>query len=189
MSLTVIVATRFDLASAWLGKEHTLMPDQCLNMHPALINFEVLALKRRESMCMYTVNPLVINEMQAKDVWLVTESGRGCRLDLTANFIQRSRIYAYGELWLSHCDGLEEVELIPPDVNMTAKQFAPMYDPKELPLDRNHMVCAHEALQYLLRMRRNHLTNLFQAGMGRNVKWHLMEARRKRLEVNTNDHS
>ncbi len=64
-----------------------------------------------------THSPLVVNELQPNEVSLVTRDPEGgtkvVRLSETKDFAERSRIYANGELWLSHADGNEEKDLVP----------------------------------------------------------------------------
>jgi predicted ATPase len=63
-----------------------------------------------------THSPLVINELQAHEVTIVTrnpEKGTVCTpMMQTKNFKERSEVYALGELWLSYADGDFEKELV-----------------------------------------------------------------------------
>jgi hypothetical protein len=63
-----------------------------------------------------THNPLIINEMQACDVTLLTLNQNGqlkaTRMDHIANFADRIKGYALGELWLSYADGEKEEALL-----------------------------------------------------------------------------
>lgn len=66
-----------------------------------------------------THSPLVINELQAHEVSVVTrtkETGTQVRLlNQTPNFEERSRVYALGELWLSYANGIDEAPLLKGD--------------------------------------------------------------------------
>jgi predicted ATPase len=63
-----------------------------------------------------THSPLVVNELEPDEVSLVTRDPGGgtkvVRLRETKDFAERSRIYANGELWLSHADGDQEKDLV-----------------------------------------------------------------------------
>jgi predicted ATPase len=65
-----------------------------------------------------THSPLVVNELSGDQVTVVTRDGeRGTqvrRLSATANFEERSKVYAPGELWLSYANGLDERDLLVP---------------------------------------------------------------------------
>jgi predicted ATPase len=64
-----------------------------------------------------THSPLVVNELDADQVSLVTRDPKlGTtirRLHETKNYAERARVYANGELWLSHADGDREKDLVP----------------------------------------------------------------------------
>ena len=88
-------------------------------LHPSRIA-EVMRILRdvsnRGQIIVATHSPLVINELQADEVTLITRTPeRGTiatPLSKTKNFEQRSRIYALGELWLNYADGNFESELV-----------------------------------------------------------------------------
>jgi predicted ATPase len=88
-------------------------------LHPARIA-EVMRVLRDISsstqIVIATHSPLVINELQADEVTVITRTpARGTiatPLSRTKNFEQRSRVYALGELWLNYADGNVESELV-----------------------------------------------------------------------------
>ncbi|HET7502136.1 MAG TPA: AAA family ATPase [Kofleriaceae bacterium] len=88
-------------------------------LHPSRIA-EVMrvlrAVSNRTQVIVATHSPLVINELQADEVTLITRTPeRGTiatPLTATKNFAQRSRVYALGELWLNYADGDLESELV-----------------------------------------------------------------------------
>jgi len=91
-------------------------------LHPARIAevMKVLrAMSERMQIIVATHSPLVINELQAEEVTIVTrtpERGTICTpMTATKNFAERSKIYALGELWLSYADGELEKELVGDD--------------------------------------------------------------------------
>lgn len=99
-----------------------VIQDVTLGLHPTRVGPAVAQFKsecsgRSECTVMHTVNPLVANEMDAKDVWIVS-GNRGCKLSDTFNFSKRERIYANGELWLSYTDGNNEEDLFPDDTRV-----------------------------------------------------------------------
>jgi ABC-type Mn2+/Zn2+ transport system ATPase subunit len=88
-------------------------------LHPARIA-EVVRVLREISrtgvqVLVATHSPLVINEMEADEVSVLTrtqaEGTRVTRLKDTPNFEQRSKLYALGELWLSYANGIDEAPL------------------------------------------------------------------------------
>jgi predicted ATPase len=88
-------------------------------LHPARIA-EVLRVLRSISettqVVLATHSPLVINELKPEEVTVVTrtrEHGtKATPMTETANFAERSKVYALGELWLSYANGEDEAPLI-----------------------------------------------------------------------------
>jgi len=89
-------------------------------LHPARI-VEVMRILRSISeqgtqVVMATHSPLVVNEMRADEVSIITRAeAEGTKVTLmkdTANFAKRSSVYALGELWLSFADGVAEAPLL-----------------------------------------------------------------------------
>jgi predicted ATPase len=88
-------------------------------LHPARI-VEVMRVLRELSkttqIIIATHSPLVVNELEPHEVSVVTRSReKGTRATLikdTANFEERSKVYALGELWLSYANGIDEAPLI-----------------------------------------------------------------------------
>lgn len=88
-------------------------------LHPARIA-DIMRILREISqttqVVLATHSPLVINEMQGDEVTLVTrdpEKGTQVRrLSETPNFVERSKVYALGELWLSYANGVDEAPLL-----------------------------------------------------------------------------
>jgi predicted ATPase len=88
-------------------------------LHPARIQ-EVMGIMREISketqVVIATHSSLVINEMQGDEVSVVTRRPEeGTRVTLirdTANFKERSKVYALGELWLSYANGVDEAALL-----------------------------------------------------------------------------
>jgi predicted ATPase len=93
-------------------------------LHPARIK-EVMRVLREVSkttqVVMATHSPLVINELEAEEVTIVTRDamrGTLCTPMInTKNFAERSKTYALGELWLSYADGDLEKDLVGPDTS------------------------------------------------------------------------
>jgi predicted ATPase len=87
-------------------------------LHPARIK-EVMRVLRevstRTQVLIATHSPLVVNELDASEVTLVTRSKeKGTEAILmsdTKNFQERSKTYDLGELWLAYADGDHEKEL------------------------------------------------------------------------------
>jgi predicted ATPase len=87
-------------------------------LHPSRIA-EVVRVLREVStttqVVLATHSPLVINELTADEVTIVTRTPEAgtivTPMTQTKNFEQRSKIYALGELWLSYADGDLESEL------------------------------------------------------------------------------
>lgn len=88
-------------------------------LHPARIG-DVMGVLREISktsqIILATHHPLVINELQADEVTIITRTPeRGTiatPLSRTKNFEQRSKVYALGELWLNYADGEFESDLV-----------------------------------------------------------------------------
>lgn len=89
-------------------------------LHPARIK-EVVGMLRRISeggtqVILATHSPLVLNELDPTEVTVVTRPKGGATqvtpMIETANFQQRSRVYALGELWVSYADGEVEAPLM-----------------------------------------------------------------------------
>jgi predicted ATPase len=88
-------------------------------LHPARIA-EVMrvlrAISERTQVILATHSPLIINEMRPDEVTVVTRSvekgTRATLLEDTADFEERSRVYALGELWLSYANGDDEAPLL-----------------------------------------------------------------------------
>jgi predicted ATPase len=88
-------------------------------LHPARIA-EVMRVLRdvSERACQVVVathSPLVVNELEASEVTVLTRTGesgtRATPLSHTFNYEQRAKVYKNGELWLSFCDGADERHL------------------------------------------------------------------------------
>jgi energy-coupling factor transporter ATP-binding protein EcfA2 len=88
-------------------------------LHPARIA-EVMrvlrAISEKTQVILATHSPLVINELRPEEVTVVTRSAeRGTKatsMKDTANFEERSKVYALGELWLSYANGEDEGPLL-----------------------------------------------------------------------------
>jgi len=88
-------------------------------LHPARI-VEVMRVLRELSkttqIILATHSPLVVNELEPHEVSVITRNrDTGTRATLmkdTANFEERSKVYALGELWLSYANGMDEAPLI-----------------------------------------------------------------------------
>lgn len=88
-------------------------------LHPSRIG-DVMHVLREVSktaqIILATHHPLVINELQADEVTIITRTPeRGTiatPLSRTKNFEQRSKVYALGELWLNYADGEFESDLV-----------------------------------------------------------------------------
>ncbi|MCU0661748.1 MAG: ATP-binding protein [Myxococcota bacterium] len=88
-------------------------------LHPARIREVVNVLKaisRNTQVLIATHSPLVINELEPEQVSLVTrtenEGTKVTPISKTANFEERNKVYALGELWLSYADGNLEEALV-----------------------------------------------------------------------------
>ena len=90
-------------------------------LHPHRIAEVVKILRdlseRGTQVLMATHSPLVINELRGHEVSVVTrDDDRGTevvRLDRTAHYDDRRKVYENGELWLAHADGVAERALVP----------------------------------------------------------------------------
>jgi len=90
-------------------------------LHPARIRDVVRVLRelsKTTQIVLATHSPLVINELEAQEVTVLTRDGDkgtiATRLDRTPNFKERAKIYALGELWVSYADGNREAPLLEP---------------------------------------------------------------------------
>jgi ABC-type uncharacterized transport system ATPase subunit len=87
-------------------------------LHPARIHEVMRVLReisKKTQVIIATHSPLVINELQADEVTVLTRdpaTGTQARLMKdTPNFAERSKVYALGELWVSYADGMLEQPL------------------------------------------------------------------------------
>jgi ABC-type branched-subunit amino acid transport system ATPase component len=88
-------------------------------LHPARIHDVVRilrAISKTTQVVIATHSPLVINELQPDEVTVLTrdpERGTQARcIKDTADFDERSKVYALGELWLSYANGNDEAPLL-----------------------------------------------------------------------------
>lgn len=88
-------------------------------LHPSRIGDVMHVLRevsKTSQIILATHHPLVINELQADEVTVITRTPeRGTiatPLSRTKNFEQRSKVYALGELWLNYADGEFESDLV-----------------------------------------------------------------------------
>lgn len=88
-------------------------------LHPSRIGDVMRVLRdvsKTSQIILATHHPLVINELQADEVTIITRTPeRGTiatPLSRTKNFEQRSKVYALGELWLNYADGELESDLV-----------------------------------------------------------------------------
>jgi ABC-type cobalamin/Fe3+-siderophores transport system ATPase subunit len=88
-------------------------------LHPSRIGDVMRVLRdvsKTSQIILATHHPLVINELQADEVTIITRTPeRGTiatPLSRTKNFEQRSKVYALGELWLNYADGEFESDLV-----------------------------------------------------------------------------
>jgi predicted ATPase len=74
------------------------------------------AISEKTQIILATHSPLVLNEMQPDEVTVLARSPQhGTKATLmkdTANFDERFKAYALGELWLSYANGEDEAPLI-----------------------------------------------------------------------------
>ncbi|MDP1914865.1 MAG: AAA family ATPase [Myxococcales bacterium] len=90
-------------------------------LHPARIK-EVVRILREVSkttqILMATHSPLIINELEAHEVTLVTrteaEGTKFTRMDKTPHFAERASAWNLGELWIALSDGVSEEALLNP---------------------------------------------------------------------------
>lgn len=88
-------------------------------LHPARIA-EVMrvlrAISETTQVIIATHSPLVVNELRADEVTVVTRSPEtGTKATLiqdTPDFEERAKVYALGELWLSYANGEDEGPLL-----------------------------------------------------------------------------
>jgi len=91
-------------------------------LHPARVADVVRMLRqlaedkeRPVQVLMATHSPLVINELKAEEVSVVTRPADGTnvtRMADTPQFAERSKVYNLGELWLSYSNGVNEAPLL-----------------------------------------------------------------------------
>ncbi len=90
-------------------------------LHPARIAEVVRILRAiveetRTQVILATHSPLVVNELRPEEVSVVTrspESGtRVTRIHETPDFMERSKVYALGELWIAYANGDDEAPLL-----------------------------------------------------------------------------
>jgi predicted ATPase len=107
-------------ALPYLGPASIILIEEPENgLHPSRIAEVMRVLRSVASsaqVMIATHSPLVINELQADEVTLITRTPeRGTiatPLSRTKNFAQRAKVYALGELWLNYADGDFESELV-----------------------------------------------------------------------------
>lgn len=88
-------------------------------LHPARIG-EVMRLLREISkttqVLIATHSPLVVNELEGDEITVVTrdpsEGTKATRLSETPNYLERSKVYSNGELWVSYSNGEDEAPLL-----------------------------------------------------------------------------
>lgn len=88
-------------------------------LHPSRIGDVMRVLRdvsKTSQIILATHHPLVINELQADEVTILTRTLKhgtiATPLSHTKNFEQRSKVYALGELWLNYADGEFESDLV-----------------------------------------------------------------------------
>jgi predicted ATPase len=87
-------------------------------LHPARIAELVSVLRevsKTTQVVMATHSPLVINELEANEVSVITRDDDGTHATLlseTSNYQDRASVYKNGEIWLSYSDGIQETELV-----------------------------------------------------------------------------
>lgn len=104
------------------GARILLVEEPEIGLHPARIREVVQVLRKLSEggtqVIVTTHSPLVINELRADEVTIVTrtteEGTRLTPMSQTTHFADRSRVYQLGELWLSYADGTLEGELLGP---------------------------------------------------------------------------
>ncbi len=119
MSEGLLYALAF-LALPYMERTALLLIEEPENgLHPARVA-EVMSVLRNESarrqVVIATHSPLVVNELQPEEVSVLTRTEEeGTRVVLmknTANFEERSKVYALGELWVSYANGEDEAPLL-----------------------------------------------------------------------------
>ncbi len=106
-------------AQPYLAPTTLLLVEEPENgLHPARVADVVHILRevsKTTQVVLATHSPLVINELEGSEVSVITRDDAGTHARLlseTYNYAERSRIYANGELWLSHADGRDEHDLL-----------------------------------------------------------------------------
>lgn len=98
-------------ALEYFGTDTTENERTLAGLHPSDVARVVKLIDRRHKTCkpgeaptLYTtLNPLVLNELEPEQVFLLTHWGRRVTpITSTKNFADRSKVYALGELWLSY---------------------------------------------------------------------------------------
>lgn len=106
----------------YIDKPSLLLVEEPENgLHPARIK-EVVQMLREISkttqVLLATHSPLVVNELQADEVTVVTRTASDgtafTRMDRVPNFKERSSAWSLGELWIALCDGVTEEALLAP---------------------------------------------------------------------------
>jgi predicted ATPase len=105
-------------ALQYCGASLLLVEEPENGLHPSRIR-DVMSILRKVSesaqVVIATHSPLVINEMKANEVTVVTrdEGGTHCKpIGETKGFDDRIKVYALGELWLSYANGKDEAPLL-----------------------------------------------------------------------------
>jgi predicted ATPase len=87
-------------------------------LHPARIADVVRILRKVSELTQVLIathSPLVVNELKGDEVTIVTRDAKDGtktkRMSETPDFVERSKVYALGELWLSYSDGKQEAPL------------------------------------------------------------------------------
>lgn len=109
-------------ALPYLAPSSILLVEEPENgLHPARIRDVMNILKeisKTTQVLIATHSPLVVNELEADQVTVVTrDTQRGTEvhcLNSTTDFEARSKVYLPGELWLNYANGVNEVELLGP---------------------------------------------------------------------------
>lgn len=89
-------------------------------LHPAMVREFARGLRRLVAqgwqVLLATHDPLLVNELDGDEVTLMVrgEGGpRTARMSQTTGYAERSSVYRLGDLWVSHCDGEAEAQLMP----------------------------------------------------------------------------
>jgi hypothetical protein len=109
-------------ALPYLAPSSILLVEEPENgLHPARIRDVMNILKeiaKTTQVLIATHSPLVVNELEADQVTVVTrDPDRGTqtrRLNATPDFEVRSKVYLPGELWLNYANGVDEADLLAP---------------------------------------------------------------------------